>query len=160
MAGGPIYPFSRLPITPLATFSSVHFGLVNDRREEGMGVRASLDQDGTWELRFETPQVLPTGTPRLRLLALAHAEAGEAKVNPAWVSVAPEESPDTAILNAEGTQTLSWGVGDNDQYKELQVVLDADTVIAGELIVMHLNFETTGWTLAVVSTWQASIIWV
>lgn len=35
----------------------------------------------------------------------------------------------------------------------------ADTLVAGEIVVMDLTFETTSWPLAVVSTWQAAIWW-
>ena len=105
------------------------------------------------------PPSLPTGTGKLRLLALANATSGVAKVNPKWVSVAVEEDPSGATLNAEGTSTVTWSTGDNDQYKELKVNLDADTLAASEEVVMDLVFETTSWTLAQVSTWIASIIW-
>lgn len=159
MAGGPLFPFSAIPVTATRVFPNVHQGGTNSRREEGMGVQASVGANATWALRFEMPQELPTGTAKLRLLALAAATSGAAKVNPTWASVAVEESPDTVTLNAEGTQTVTWGTGDTDQYKELLVTLDADTVVADEIIAMNLVFETSSWTLAVVSTWQASIIW-
>jgi hypothetical protein len=72
--------------------------------------------------------------------------------------VAVEEDPSSATLNAEGTSTLTWAAGDNDQYRELKITLDADTPVAAEVIVMDLVFETTSWTLAQVSTWPASLI--
>jgi hypothetical protein len=159
MAGGPVFPFSALPVTAPRVFPNVHVGATNGRREQGMGVEASLGANGTWALRFEMPQVLPSGTAKLRLLALAAATANAAKVNPTWGMCAVEESPDTITLTGEGTQTITWGAGDTDQYKELIVTLDADTIVASEFMVMNLVFETTGWTLTVVSTWQASIIW-
>jgi hypothetical protein len=146
-------------MTAPRVFPNVHQGGTNARREEGMGVEASVGANATWELRFEMPQVLPTGTAKLRLLALANATSGSAKVNPTWGSCAVEESPDTITLTAEGTQTLTWSTGDNDQYKELITTLDADTIVADEIVVMQLVFETSSWTLAQVSTWQASIIW-
>lgn len=159
MAGGPFFPHSAYPVTAPRVFPNFHVGAgANSKHDEGLGVEASLGADATWRLRFKMPPVLPTGTPKLDLWALANATANSAKVNPKWASVALEESPSGATLNAEGTQTLTWGSGDNDQYKQLLVTLDADTVVAGEMIVMDLTFETTNWTLAVVSTWIASII--
>jgi len=104
--------------------------------------------------------VMPSGTFQLRWLALTNATSGNAKVNPKWASVAAEEDPSSATLNAEGTSTLTWAAGDNDQYKELTVTLDADTAVASEMIVMDLTFETASWTLAQVSTWIVCVRWV
>lgn len=159
MAGGPIFPHSAYPTTSDA-FPSFHVGAgANSKHDEGFGVSASLGTNTIWRLRFQMPPSLPTGTCKLRLLALANATSGAAKVNPKWVSVAVEEDPASATLNDEGTGTVTWSTGDNDQYKELKVTLDADTVVASEEIVMDLTFETTSWTLAQVSTWIASVIW-
>jgi len=159
MAGGPIFPHSAFPTT-LNAFPNFHVGAgANSKHDEGLGVAASLGADTTWRLRFQMPPTLPSGTGKLRLLALANATSGAAKVNPKWASVAAAEDPSSATLNAEGTSTLTWATGDNDKYKELKITLDADTLVAGEEVVMDLVFETTSWTLAQVSTWIASILW-
>lgn len=160
MAGGPIFPHSTFPVTADRVFPNFHVGAgANSKHDEGLGVEASVGADSTWRLRFQMPPSLPTGTGKLRLLALANATSGVAKVNPKWVSVAVEEDPSGATLNAEGTSTVTWSTGDDDQYKELKVTLDAETLVASEEVVMDLVFETTSWTLAQVSTWIASIIW-
>lgn len=161
MAGGPIFPRSIVFASSGKAFPSVFLGATNSKQEEGIGVMASLDADATVELRFQMPPSLPSGTGKLKLRALANATSGSAKVNPKWKSVAVEESADVATgsLNAEGTGTITWGAGDNDQYKELEIILDADTIVLDEEIVMELVFETTSWTLAATSTWIASIIW-
>lgn len=159
MPGGPLFPHSAFPVSS-RVFPNFHVGAgANSKHDEGLGVEASLGADAIWRLRFQMPPTLPTGTGKLRLLALANATVNAAKVNPKWASVAVEESPSGAALNAEGTGTITWAAGDNDQYKELKVPLDADTLVAGEEVVMDLTFETAGWTLAQVSTWIASIIW-
>jgi len=160
MPGGPIFPNSAYPATAGRVFPNFHEGAgANSKHDEGMGVEASVGADSTWRLRFQMPPTLPTGTGKLRLLALANATSGNAKVNPKWVSVAVEENPSSATPVAEGVQTVAWSTGDNDQYKEIKVTLDADTLVAGEIVVMDLVFETASWTLAAVSTWIASIIW-
>ncbi|MCH7625629.1 MAG: hypothetical protein IIC83_06870 [Chloroflexi bacterium] len=160
MAGGPIFPHSAFPVTAGRVFPNFHVGAgANSKQDEGLGVEASVGADSTWRLRFQMPPTLPTGTGKLRLLALANATSGVAKVNSKWVSVAVEEDPSGATLNAEGTSTVTWSTGDNDQYKELKVTLDADSLVASEEVVMDLVFETTSWTLAQVSTWIVSIIW-
>lgn len=160
MAGGPIFPHSAFPVTAGRVFPNFHVGDGgNSAQDEGLGVEASVGADSTWRLRFQMPPTLPTGTGKLRLLALADAVTGAAKFDPQWVSVAVEEDPSSAILNSEGTQTVTWSAADDDVYKELKVDLDADTLVASEEVVMDLVFETTDWTLAQVSTWIVSIIW-
>lgn len=161
MAGGPVFPRSAYPVTGGRVFPNIHVGAgANSKQEEGLGVEASVGADSIWRLRFSMPPTsLPTGTGKLKLLALAAATTGNAKVNPKWASVAVGEDPSSATLNAEGTSTLTWAAGDSDDYKELKITLDADTLVAGEEVVMDLVFETTSWTLAQVSTWIPSIIW-
>ena len=160
MAGGPIFPHSAYPVDAGKVFPNFHVGAgANSKEDEGLGVMPSVDADVIWRLRFQTPPTLPTGTGKLLLRALANATTGVSKTNPKWASVAAEESPSGATLNAEGTGTITWSAGDNDQYKELKVTLDADTLVASEEVVMDLVFETTSWTLAAVSTWIVSIIW-
>ena len=39
------------------------------------------------------------------------------------------------------------------------MTLDADTLVAGEVLAMDLVLEATGWTLAVPLTFIAYIIW-
>lgn len=155
-----IFPFSQIPVTTDRTYWNVHVGAgSNSKHTEGMGVEASVGADSIWRLRLKFPTILPPGkTCKLVLEALANATSGNAKINPKWASVAAEEAPDAATLQAETTQTLSWGAGDNDQIKQLKVTLGADTPVAGEWCVMDLTFETSSWTLAQVSTWIAYII--
>ena len=160
MSGGPLFPYSAVPVTADRVFPYVYIGAAaGSKHEEGLGVQASVGADSTWRLRFSMPPMLPSGTCKLRLWAMANATSNAAKVNPKWASIAMEEDPSAATLQAEGTQTLTWAAGDNDQYKELKVVLDADTAVANENIAMDLVFETSSWTLAAVSVWQAVIIW-
>lgn len=161
MAGGPIFPFSSYPDDNGRIYPNPHIGGTNSRVDFGMGVEASLGADSIWYLRFQMPESLPSGTGKLVLLALANATSGNAKVNPKWVSLdaGAGENPDTATYNAETTTTVTWSTGDADDYKETKITLDADTIVAGEVIAMDMTFETTNWDLAQVSTWIAYIIW-
>ena len=153
MAGGPFPPFSAIPITGGRVWPGPYDGA------DAMMVEASVGADSTWRLAFDAPTVLPSGTAKLRLTARANVATGVAKVNPKWVSVAVGEAFGAATVNAEGTQTVTWGTDDEEDIKEVKVTLDADTVVAGERIKMDLVFETTDWTLAVKSAWDAAIIW-
>lgn len=154
---GPVHPISAVPDTSGEVYPNVHAD--SSKYREGLGVAASPGSDRTWHLEFETPPVLPSGTCKLVLAVVADAATGAAKVNPKWVSVADAESAFAATRIAEGTTTFTWGTGDNHKDKRVKITLDADTVVAGETIVMDLVFETSGWTLAAVSTWKAAIIW-
>lgn len=162
MAGGPIFPHSAFPVDAGKVFPNFHVGAgANSKHDEGLGLANATDitADVTWRLRFQMPPTLPTGTGKLRLLALANAVTGVVKPNVKWASVAVEEDPSSATLSAEGVGTITWGAGDADQYKELKVILDADTLVASEEVVMDLVFENLSMTLAVVSTYIPSIIW-
>lgn len=161
MAGGPIFPRSAFP-TSSEVFPNFHVGAGgNSKHEEGLGVAAGITSDATWRLRFQMPPGLPSGTGKLLLrgLSAAPASSKDAKVNPKWASVAVAEDPSSAALNPEGTSTISFAASEGDTYKETKITLDADTLVAGEEVVMDLVFESTGWTLDKVSTWIVSIIW-
>ena len=163
MAGGPLFPHSAYPVDAGMVFPSFHVGAgANSKQDEGLGVAdaTTITADCTWRLRFKFPPTLPSGTCKLNIDSLANATSGDLKVNPKWASVAAEESPSGATLNAEGTSTITWGAGDADQYKATSITLDADTPVAGETAVVDLVFENTGTTLAVVSTHQVYITWV
>lgn len=163
MAGGPILPSSLFPgDTSGRLFPSFYGGAGGNAaaRDEGMGVMASLSANATWELRFLMPPAaaIPSGTMKLRLLALANASSGDAKVTVSDAVVAAGASPSAATLTAETQATLTWGASDNDKYKEAKITLSA-TPAGNDVLVVALTFNNTGWTLAQVSTWIASIIW-
>jgi hypothetical protein len=134
----------------------------NSKQDEGYGVAASIAADSTWRLRFQVPPAIPTGTAKLLLRALANATSGAAKVTPQLAKVAGGASPSGAALTAEAQQTVTWAAGNNDQYMDTKVTLTNTTIAAGDenkALVADIVFNSTGWTLAQVSTWQISVIW-
>ena len=163
MPGSPIFPCSAIPVTAGLVFPRIHVCAgANFKRIDGLGVTdaTTLTSDAIWELVFQMPPTsLPTGTCKLHIVSQASAIIGDLKFNPKWASCAAGEDPSALTLNAEGTNTISWGTGDTDKEKESKVILDADTPVAGERIIMQLTFENTGTDLAVASTHRASIIW-
>jgi hypothetical protein len=162
MTYGPIYPCSAVPITTDRVFDYVYAGASSSgvKYENLMGVQASVGADATWALMYEMPGTIPSGTLKLRLRARANTATNSAKVNPKWVAVAMGAAPDAATVVAEGTNTLTWAASDNDKYKELKISLVATTLpTAGQILVMNLVFETSGWTLNVISGWHAPLIW-
>ena len=88
------------------------------------------------------------------------SSSGALKPNWKWASCANEEDCSSLTLNAEGVGTITWGAGDNDQIKRYTVTMDADTIVAGEIVVGQLVFEASGSTLTVVATCNASIVWI
>jgi len=126
--------------------------------DEGIGVVASLGSDATAELRFPIPPTVPSGTMKLRCLALANATSGAAKFTPKDINVAAAASPSAATLTSEAQQTITWAVGDADKYKEVKLAL-TPTPAGNDMLVMAVTFNTSGWTLAQVGTFIFTLIW-
>jgi|SRR6185437_9478191 len=161
MAGGPIGPSSAYPAdTAGRLFPNFYAGAGGNAssHDEGLGVKASLDADATWELRFPMPPTIPTGTLKLRLLALANATSGVAKVTVKDANVAAAASPSAATLTSETQASLTWAAGDADKYKEAKITLTS-TPAGNDMLVIALTFNTASWTLAQISTWIPTIIW-
>ena len=159
-----ISPISVFPATAQLTFPDVIRSASNDFWLEGMGTAASLASDAEHHVVFLVPPSLPTGTGKLEIFGYSYNNAnGNAKVNPAWKSLALGESFDNAFagLNAEGVQTVAWNSGTPDGFKFMQakVTLDADTIVAGEYIQVIVLFDATDWTLDQRAVWLYSIIW-
>jgi len=153
VAGGPIFPRSSYPVTTSRVFPNFH--AATNAHTEGLGYEASLGADSIWRLWFQMPPTLPTGTMKL-LLRVISAGAGNVKLNPKWKSFGSAETVSSPSLNAEGVATITTVA---DQFIETKITLDADTPVAGEEVILDLVGETSGWTLASVSTAIASIIW-
>lgn len=163
MAGGPLYPYSVTPITAGSNIwgpeSFLGDGANAQREKTHVTVKASLGANATIHLGFEAPPELPTGTAKLRVVALCDVETGAVKFNVNWASVAVEEDPSAATMNAEGTQTITWASADDDVYKELKLTLNADTVVLSEFITMQIQFNTTDWTVVQHAYFIFTIIW-
>jgi hypothetical protein len=161
MAGGPIYPSSAYPADSSGRlFPNFYSGGGGNAspHDEGLGVKASLDADAVWELRFPMPPSIPSGTLKLRLLALANATSGRALATVKDANVSAGASPSAASLTSETQASLTWAAGDADKYKESKVTLSSSPA-GNDVLVVALTFNTSGWTLAQVSTWLASILW-
>lgn len=161
MAGGPLY---HLPPYTADTagnaFPNFYAGAGGNAspNDFGLGIVASLASDVVWQLRFPMPEVIPAGTMKLRLLALANATSGAAKVTPSDGLTAAGASPSATTLTSDGLTTLTWAAGDNDKYKEAKVALSSAPA-GNEMLVVALTFNTSGWTLAQVSTWIVTVVW-
>lgn len=155
MSGGPLFPFSVYPAA-----ASLFPVFLTSELPEGLGFPASVADGDAWRLFFRVPNVLPSGTCKLLMSCFANATTGNAVVNPAWKSYGANEVPATADLTAEGDTTITFAT---TAYRETQVkvTLDADTIVAGELIMLEIRAETTSsvWTLAATMAMVPCIIW-
>jgi hypothetical protein len=115
-------------------------------------------------LRFPIPPTLPTGTLKLRILALANSTANAAKLTVSDGAATPAASPaaggnpSAITLTAESQTTFTWAASENDRYKEQKVTLTTAPAGSDQLVVA-VKFQTSGWTLAVVGTFLFAIIW-
>jgi len=161
MAAGLLFPYSITPIT-VGCYNGVYIGAGSGAKNEWCTkVAASIAADAKVELYYAVPDPLPSGTLTWRPRARASATTGSGKANPKWAAVvASGADPSSATLNAEGTQTYTWSAGDTDEYKTADLTLDASTPpTAGQILVMQVWFETSGWTLAAISGWTFPILW-
>lgn len=157
VVGGQAERLSAVPDGSGQVFPDVLVGATNGRRIEGLGVTdaSTLSADRTWFLTFQPPSPLPTGTPKLRIWSRSLG-TGNVIVNPKWASVADGENPDTIALNAEGNNTITLS---STVFEKIDIALDADTIVAGEVIVMDLVFVDIGTTATQRSVHIPSIIW-
>ena len=115
-------------------------------------------------LRFPIPDDLPSGTAKVRCMALSDVETGNVQFGVEWAGLDAEQdasSNDIATNGSEGNQTVTWSSGDDDVYKELVVTLDAnstDPIAAGDRLVMRIVFATAS-TSAVESVWSYELFW-
>jgi len=158
MAGGPISPISQFPGTAGSTFEYPYSGGGGNTTpvDFGMGVAASLAADGHWYLRFVLPPSIPSGTAKLYLWAVANASSGVAKLTVKDAVVASGSSPSAASLTSETQVSITWTAA--DIYMTAKVSL-TPTMVADEMLVVDLDFNSTSWTLAAVSVWYAVLIW-
>ena len=161
MSGGPLYPSSPpVFVTSGKVGAGVHVGAASTgvRSTRGIQVIGSLDANADVELTFDMPPVLPTGTGKLRLVGRT-AGTGVVKIDVDWVSVAIGENPSSMALLSEGTSTLTVAGGDSDEFLQIKVPLDADILVAAEIVAMRLRFLAALWTLNQPFTVMPSIIW-
>lgn len=167
MAGGPIGPSSSYIAD---TAGRIYLGFYSgaggntSATEAGWFVKASLDADATLELRFPIPPALPAGTLKLRIVALANATSGAAKLTVSDGAATPAASPaasgnpSAVTLTAETQTTVTWAASENDRYKDTHLTLTT-APSANDILVVAVKFQTASWTLAAASCWNFFIIW-
>ena len=161
MAGGPLLPSSIYLGGGLGAlfpnFNIPQFNTNGAGAFEGIGVVGSLGGDVPAVLQFNMPpSALPTGTLKLRTLALATASTGVAKLTIKDGHTPVGSSIGVASLNSEPQVSQTWTA--SDVLIENKITLTT-APSAGDVVTILVTFNTSGWTLATVSTWQFSLIW-
>lgn len=145
-ASGNLYPLFYVPATNTNGAGAI----------EGIGVVASLGANAAAVLQFNLPESIPTGTLKLRLLAWADATSGVAKVTVSDGETAAGSNIGATTLTAETQVSQTWSSA--DVIVENKVTLTT-TPTANNILTVLITFNTSGWTLAAASAWQASIVW-
>jgi hypothetical protein len=163
MAGGPLHPSSIYLGGAAGNLSStVNVPNTNTNTAgalEGIGVVASLGANAPAVLQFNLPEVIPSGTLKLRLLAVANATTGNAKITVADAGTAPAANIGATTLTTDATaQTVAWTTA--DVLVETKINLTGSGAnVANNILTVLLTFITASWTLAQVSVWQPTVVW-
>lgn len=161
MAGGPLLP------------SSVYFGAASGNAYpafytpatntntagylEGAGVVATLGADAPVTMQFNMPETIPSGTLKLRILAMANATSGVAKLTVKDASTSAGANIGATTLTSETQLSQTWATA--DILVENKITLTATAPTANQITTILATFNTTGWTLAAASVWQFSLVW-
>lgn len=160
MAGGPLLPSSVYLGGASGNLSAtVYVPATNTNAAgaiEGIGVVASLGADAAAVLQFNMPETIPSGTLKLRCLAMANATSGVAKLTVKDKNVAAGASLGTSTLNSETQLSQTWATA--DILVENKITLTSAPT-ANDILTVVATFNTTSWTLAAASVWQFSIVW-
>lgn len=161
MAAGFFRPSSIVPVSSLCGIAVHSAGSTGVTQRFAMYIpdATTLNADQTFAIEFPFPPTLPSGQLKMRLRSYANAATGVVKFNPKWFSLAAGENPGDATLAAEGTQTITWATGNENDMLVTEVTLDADTPVAEEVLIMNLVFEDTNTTLAVASYHIIEFFW-
>jgi hypothetical protein len=164
MAGGAIFPASMyLGAASGVLYPAIYTPSSNTSAAgyfEGIGCAASPSSGSTYSatLQYNLPESLPSGVAKLRILSMANATSGVAKItiNDAVVT-APGSSPGVATLITETQISQTWSTA--DVLVENKVTLGS-TMVANSILTVRMDFNSTGgFSLAAASVHQASLVW-
>jgi hypothetical protein len=159
MSGGPLLPSSFSPDGSGNIYPAFYVPATNTNTAgalEGVGVVASLGADSYAVLQFNMPETIPSGTLKLRILAMADATSGTAKLTIKDGATSAGSNIGAATLNSETQLSQAWATA--DILVENKITLTTSPT-ANQILTVLATFNATGWTLAAVSVWQFSIVW-
>jgi hypothetical protein len=160
MASGPYFPSSIYLGGASGNLSSTVYvpntNTNNAGAIEGIGVVASLGADAAAVLQFNLPEAIPAGTAKLRLLAMANATSGVAKLTVSDGVTATGSNLGGTSLTPETQLSQTWSTADVVVENKISL---AASMVANSILTVLMTFNTSGWTLAQTSVWQASLVW-
>jgi hypothetical protein len=163
MAGGPILPSSIYLGGASGNLASAYYVPNTNTNAagqiEGIQAIANLNTaaaDAAAILQFNMPEVIPTGTFKLRCLAMANATSGVAKMTVTDGRTPAGSSIGVATLNSETQLSQTWATA--DILVENKITLTT-VPQANDIITVVTTFNRTSWTLAATSVWQFSLVW-
>lgn len=160
MAGGPLLPSSvYLGAAAGNLWPSFFIPVTNTNNAgaiEGIGVVASLASDAVAVLQFNLPETIPSGTAKIRCLAMASTTAGVAKLTINDGQTAAGSNIGATTLSTEAQVVQTWTTA--DVLVENKVTLTTAPT-ANDILTVRATFNSSGWTLAAASTWQLSLVW-
>jgi hypothetical protein len=145
-ASGNLYPNTYIPNTNTNAAGAL----------EGIGVVASLGADAPAVLQFNMPETIPSGTLKLRCLAMANATSGTAKLTVKDGATSASSNIGATSLSTETQLSQTWASA--DILVENKITLTASPT-ANQILTVLATFNTASWSLAAPSTWQFSIVW-
>jgi hypothetical protein len=108
-------------------------------------------------MQFNMPESIPTGTLKLRALAMANATSGTAKYTISDGVTTAGASIGVTSLTSETQSSVTWTSA--DVLMETKTTLTAAPV-ANQILTCIASFNSSGgWTLAAQSVWQFSAVW-
>jgi hypothetical protein len=166
MPGGPLLPSSinvggaNGNLSPTFYYPATNT-VANQGVIEGIGVVASLGAIASAQLQFNMPEAIPTGTLKLRLLAMANATSGIAYWQIQDGATSAGNSIGTASLNTESNQSTTWTTADVLVETKQNLTVSPST---NQIVTVIINFaqqsgSLQAFTLAQQSVWQASLVW-
>ncbi len=164
MAGGPILPSSIYlggasgSLSPTFYIPATNTNLGG--AIEGIGVVASLTSSTApynAVMQFNMPENIPTGTLKLRSLAMANATSGTAKYTIADGVTTAGSNIGITSLTTETQNSVTWSSA--DVLMETKTTLTAAPA-ANQVLTCIASFNSSGgFTLAAASVWQFSAVW-
>src|SRR6516162_8972090 len=162
MAGGPLLPSSVYLGGASGNLSPQFYIPATNTNGggaiEGTAVIANLNAaaDSPGVYQFNLPEVLPTGTLKLRVLAWANASAGIAKLTVKDGGTAPGSNIAGTTMTSETQLSQTWATA--DIIVENKITMTGAGQTANNIYTVVATWNATGWTLAVQSVWQLSLV--
>jgi hypothetical protein len=163
MSGGPLLPSSVYlggasgnlsPTFYIPTTNTNTAGAI-----EGIGLIGSLGANAPAVLQFNMPESIPTGTLKLRMLAMSTSVVGTqvVKLTVSDASTSAAANIGATTLTAEAQSTVTFTAA--DILIETKLTLTATAPTANQITTVLVTFNNTGTTLVAASVWQFSLVW-